>query len=52
LIERILSVLDRAVDACYRPQAFTSDRQCVEFRLYERYTVPLLPGTTSEVVNL
>ena len=37
--------LDRAVDACYRPQAFTSDRQRVEFlfALYERYTAPLLP---------
>jgi hypothetical protein len=36
--------LDRAVDACYRPQAFTSDRQRVEFlfALYERYTAPLL----------
>ena len=37
--------LDRAVDLCYRPQAFTSDRQRVEFlfALYERYTAPLLP---------
>lgn len=38
--------LDRAVDACYRAQAFTSDRQRVEFlfALYERYTAPLLPA--------
>jgi len=37
--------LDRAVDACYRQQAFTSDAQRVEFlfALYERYTAPLLP---------
>lgn len=37
--------LDRAVDACYRPQAFTADAQRVEFlfALYERYTAPLLP---------
>jgi hypothetical protein len=33
------------VDACYRPQAFTSDRQRVEylFALYERHATPLLP---------
>jgi hypothetical protein len=38
--------LDRAVDQCYRPQPFTSDRQRVEFlfALYERYTAPLLPA--------
>ena len=37
--------LDRAVDACYRPQAFVSDRQRVEFlfALYESITMPLLP---------
>ncbi|MEI7899109.1 MAG: DNA methyltransferase [bacterium] len=37
--------LDRAVDRCYRPQAFTSDRQRVEFLFvrYERYIAPLLP---------
>ena len=39
------AVLDRAVDRCYRPKAFTSDRERVEFlfALYERYTAPLLP---------
>ncbi len=39
--------LDRAVDACYRSQPFTSDRQRVEFlfALYERITAPLLPAT-------
>jgi len=38
--------LDRAVDACYRPQVFTSDRQRVEFlfALYERLSTPLLPA--------
>lgn len=37
--------LDRAVDACYRPQAFISDRQRVEylFALYEHHATPLLP---------
>ena len=35
--------LDRAVDACYRSQPFTSERQRVEylFALYERLTAPL-----------
>ena len=38
--------LDRAVDQCYRPQPFTTDRQRVEFlfALYERLAAPLLPG--------
>ena len=37
--------LDRAVDLCYRPQPFTSERQRVEylFALYEQLTAPLLP---------
>jgi hypothetical protein len=37
--------LDRTVDLCYRPQAFTSERQRVEyfFGLYEQLTAPLLP---------
>jgi hypothetical protein len=36
--------LDRAVDRCYRPEAFTSDRQRVEylFALYEKITAPLV----------
>ena len=36
--------LDRAVDLCYRPQPFTSERQRVEylFGLYEQLTAPLL----------
>ena len=40
-------ILDRAVDACYRSQPFTSGRQRVEFlfALYERYNAPLLPVT-------
>ncbi len=38
--------LDRAVDRCYRPQPFESDRQRVEhlFALYEKLTAPLLPA--------
>ena len=38
--------LDRAVDLCYRPQPFTSERQRVEylFGLYEQLTIPLLPS--------
>jgi len=37
--------LDRAVDLCYRPQAFENDRQRVEhlFALYEKLTAPLIP---------
>ena len=39
--------LDRAVDLCYRPQSFTSERQRVEylFGLYEQLTAPLLSAT-------
>jgi hypothetical protein len=38
--------LDRAVDLCYRPHPFTSERQRVEylFGLYEQLTAPLLPA--------
>jgi hypothetical protein len=41
--------LDRAVDLCYRPQPFTSERQRVEylFGLYEQLTAPLLPRSAS-----
>jgi hypothetical protein len=37
--------LDRAVDLCYRPQPFDTDRHRVEhlFALYEKLTAPLLP---------
>ncbi|MBI3876824.1 MAG: class I SAM-dependent DNA methyltransferase [Verrucomicrobia bacterium] len=36
--------LDRAVDICYRPQPFESERQRVEFlfALYEKLTAPLI----------
>jgi hypothetical protein len=39
--------LDRAVEKCYRPEPFDSDRQRVEFlfTLYEKLTAPLLPVT-------
>lgn len=38
--------LDRAVDRCYRSEAFPSDRHRVEylFALYEKITAPLLPA--------
>ena len=36
--------LDRAVDLCYRPQAFLSETKRIEylFELYEQYTAPLI----------
>jgi hypothetical protein len=39
--------LDRAVEKCYRPEPFHSDRERVEylFALYEKLTAPLLPVT-------
>jgi hypothetical protein len=39
-------VLDRAVDRCYRPQPFPSERNRVEFlfALYEKLTAPLIPS--------
>jgi hypothetical protein len=42
--------LDRAVDHCYRPEKFDTDRQRVEFlfALYEKLTAPLLPATKSK----
>jgi len=38
--------LDRAVDLCYRPQPFASERHRVEFlfALYEKLTAPLIPA--------
>jgi hypothetical protein len=40
------AALDRAVDLCYRPEKFDTDRQRVEylFALYEKLTAPLLPA--------
>lgn len=40
------ATLDRAVEKCYRPEPFRSDRERVEhlFRLYEQLLVPLLPA--------
>ena len=42
--------LDRAVERCYRPQPFTSDRERVEFlfSLYEKLTAPLLPSANEK----
>ena len=39
------AALDRAVDKCYRPADFPSDRARVEylFALYEQLTAPLAP---------
>lgn len=39
--------LDRAVEKCYRPEPFHSDRERVEylFSLYEKLSAPLLPVT-------
>ena len=39
--------LDKAVEKCYRPEPFHTDRERVEhlFRLYEQLTAPLLPNT-------
>ena len=36
--------LDKAVDLCYRPQAFTNENARIEylFDLYNQYTAPLL----------
>jgi hypothetical protein len=36
--------LDKAVDLCYRPQAFTTDSNRIEylFGLYEAYCSPLM----------
>lgn len=42
-LRRAHDVLDRAVDRCYRPQPFTTERQRLEFlfALYEQLTAPL-----------
>lgn len=44
---RAHAALDRAVEKCYRPDQFHSDRERVEhlFRRYEQLTAPLLPVT-------
>ena len=46
-LTKVHAELDRAVEKCYRPEAFQSDRERVEhlFRLYEQLTAPLLPAT-------
>jgi hypothetical protein len=45
-LHRAHTELDRAVEKCYRPEPFHSDRERVEhlFRLYEQLAVPLLPA--------
>ncbi len=44
------AALDRAVDKCYRPADFPSDRARVEylFQLYEHLTAPLAPTATAK----
>jgi hypothetical protein len=45
--------LDRAVEKCYRPEPFHSDRERMEFlfALYEKLTAPLLPVTSKRRMN-
>ena len=42
--------LDRAVDRCYRSEAFESDRHRVEylFALYEKITAPLVAAAKAK----
>jgi len=42
--------LDKAVDLCYRPQAFGSELARIEylFGLYEQYTAPMFGGSTTK----
>jgi hypothetical protein len=46
-LSRAHAELDRAVEQCYRPEPFRSDRERVEFlfALYAKLTAPLLPAT-------
>ena len=50
---RAHSELDRAVEKCYRPEPFHSDRERVEhlFSLYEKLSAPLLPATPQSKVR-
>jgi len=42
--------LDHAVDRCYRPQPFTTERQRIEhlFTLYKKLTAPLAPSKSKQ----
>lgn len=44
------AALDKAVDRCYRPEPFTSERERVEhlFALYEKLAAPLAPATPTK----
>jgi hypothetical protein len=46
VLARAHAELDRAVDRCYRPQPFETERQRVEFLfgLYQKLTAPLIPA--------
>lgn len=50
MLAKAHAALDRAVDKCYRPEPFTSERERVEylFSLYEKLTVPLLPASPKQ----
>jgi hypothetical protein len=41
---KVYQALDKAIDLCYRPQAFTNENARIEylFDLYNQYTAPLL----------
>lgn len=45
-LEKFHQALDKAVDAAYRKQAFTSEREQIEylFAEYQRLTAPLIPA--------
>jgi hypothetical protein len=49
-LQKAHAELDRAVEKCYRPEPFHSDRERVEFlfALYEKLTAPLLPVTPTK----
>lgn len=49
-LAKVHQLLDRMVDNCYRPQAFTSDANRMEylFGLYEQYTAGLFAAEKSK----
>lgn len=52
-LRRAHEALDRAVDKCYRPEPFTSERQRVEFlfALYEKLTAPLVAAAKTKTAR-
>jgi hypothetical protein len=49
-LQQAHEALDRAVDKCYRPEPFTSERQRVEFlfALYEKLTAPMAAAMSAK----